>query len=328
VIVIFWTWGSVIRPKVSLLVHRYVGIPVIAKESLENIKLKKDEYPLQEFTTNELLFTYHTIGIISAGVVEGLLFTGLLFPMRKYFIYSLDNTKDFIHDKGSIITKFISLTLMIPALIILLTKYTLSDISEDYKFQKMSSGVLVQYISIPIVLFTLQSLFKIPVIDTVSKFNTIGLLLLLLIPIILSYVTVYILKYRGSYYINKDANASRLLESYMSEKADASVCDESQNKYKYIVAAVTLIFCVICFGPLLFVGKFQPLNGFLLLAILMTIVKSIYSVQSNTEEYNILNPRRKNKHGDLDLDTTTSILTVMGGILISITLLLLFRKVR
>ena len=28
VIVIFWTWGSIIRPKVSLLVHRYVGIPI------------------------------------------------------------------------------------------------------------------------------------------------------------------------------------------------------------------------------------------------------------------------------------------------------------
>ena len=33
-IVVFWNWGSIIRPKVTLLLHRYFGIPVIDKNKL------------------------------------------------------------------------------------------------------------------------------------------------------------------------------------------------------------------------------------------------------------------------------------------------------
>ena len=29
-IVIFWNWGSIIRPKVTVLLHRYLGIPVVS----------------------------------------------------------------------------------------------------------------------------------------------------------------------------------------------------------------------------------------------------------------------------------------------------------
>jgi len=329
VIVIFWTWGSIIRPKVSLLVHRYVGIPVIPKESLENLHIKdEEEFPLKEFTSEKLVFTYHTIGIIAAGVVEGLLFTGLLFPMRKYFIYSLDNKMDFVNDKWGVLAKFVSLTLMIPGLIILLTKYTLSDVSENYKLQKMSAGVLLQYIGIPTVLFTIQSLLKVPIIEILTKHKKIAGALYLIAPIVLSYLTVYVFKYKGTNYIDKDADSEKIMESYMSESAKASVCDESQNKYKYAVGIVTVIFCILCFGPLVYAGKLQPLNGLLLLATLIIILKGVYSVQDNFAEYNILNPMRHNKDGEMDLDTTTSVGTVMAGISLSSAALLIFRNIR
>ena len=73
----------------------------------------------------------------------------------------------------------------------------------------------------------------------------------------------------------------------MSESAKQSVCDKSQDKYKYAVAVVTVIFCILCFGPLLYSGKFQPLNGVLLLASLVGMVKIVYSVQGNKEGYNL-----------------------------------------
>jgi len=328
IIVIFWTWGSIIRPKVSLLVHRYVGIPVIPKDKLENLQLKDDEFPLQEYSTKELVFTYHTIGIIAAGVVEGLLFTGLLFPMRKYFIYSLNNKMDFVNDKWSVLAKFVSLTLMIPGLIILLVKYTLSDTSDNYKLQKMSAGVLLQYIGIPTVLFMIQSLLKIPILETLSKHKNLAGPLYVILPIILSYLTIYVFKYKGSNYIDKSADSEKVMESLMSESAAAQVCDESQNKYKYAVGFVTVVFCILCFGPLLYAGKLQPLNGLLLLAILIIIIKTVYGVQDNKSEYNILNPMRENKEGEMDLDTTTSIATVMGSISVASAALLIFRSIR
>tara|TARA_Y100000768_G_C23961965_1_gene675874 strand:+ start:180 stop:1775 length:1596 start_codon:yes stop_codon:yes gene_type:complete len=328
VIVIFWAWGSVIRPKVSLLVHRYVGIPVIPKESLENLKLEDNDYPLKEFTTDKLVFTYHTIGIIAAGVVEGLLFTGLLFPMRKYFIYSLDNKMDFVHDKWSVLAKFVSLTLMIPGLIILLTKYTLSDTSDNYKIQKMSAGILTQYIGVPIILFMIQSLLKIPIIETLTKHKKIAGPLFFIVPIILSYLVIYVFKYKGTKYIDETADKEKIMESFMSEQANVGECDESQNKYKYAVAVVTVVFCILCFGPLLYAGKLQPLNGLLLLATLIIILKGVYNVQDNKEEYNILNPMRENANGEIDLDTTTSIATTMACISVGSAALLIFRNIR
>ena len=327
VIVIFWSWGSIIRPKVSLLVHRYVGIPVVPKENL-TLKLKNEEYPLKEFTTDKLVFTYHTIGIIAASVVEGLLFTGLLFPMRKYFIYSLDNKMEFIHDKWSVLAKFISLTLMIPGLIILLTKYTLSDKTDNFKLQKMIAGILTQYIGIPAVLFIVQSLFKVPIIETFTKYSKIAGPVFFILPIILSYLVVYVLKYTGSNYIDSSSDKEKILETFMSEQSSVAECDESQNKYKYIVGTITILFCIICFGPLITVGKLQPLNGLILLMIVVLLLKGIYSVQDNYSEYNILNPMRKNNKGEMDLDTTTGISTVMGCISISVALLLIFKNIR
>jgi len=328
VIVIFWSWGSIIRPKLSLLVHRYVGIPIIPKDKLKNLQLEDDEYPLQEFTTDELVFTYPTIGIIAAGVVEGLLFTGLLFPMRKYFIYSLDNGKDFVSNKWSILIKFLSLVLIVPVLIILLTKYTLSDTSDDYKLEKMSSGVLLQYIGIPIVLFIIQSLFKIPVGEAISKYKNLAGLLYLILPVISSLLIVYVFQYKGSSYLDKSTSDEKEMESLMSESAVEQVCDESQNKYKYAVGFVTIVFCILCFGPLSYAGIFQPLNGILLLTILVIILKVVYSIQDNKSEYNILNPMRENKEGKIDLDTTTSIATVLGSISVGTISLLLFRNIK
>jgi hypothetical protein len=328
IIVVFWAWGSVIRPKVSLLTHRYVGIPIVPKESLKNLKLKEEEYPLKEFTTEKLLFTYHTIGIIAAGVVEGLLFTGLLFPMRKYFIYSLDNKQDFINDKFTVLAKFTSLTLLIPILIILLTKYTLSDTSPNYKLEKFTSGVLLQYISIPTLLFLLDSLFKLPIIDFVYKNKKMTTLLYTLIPIITSYLVFYIFNYNGSKYIDSSVDKEKITESYMSESAKQNVCDKSQDKYKYAVVVVTVIFCILCFGPLLYSGKFQPLNGVLLLTSLVGMVKIVYSVQGNKEGYNILNPMRENPEGEIDLDQTSSIIVIMISIVISVISLIMFRKFR
>jgi len=328
IIVIFWSWGSIIRPKISLLVHRCVGIPVIPKEHLKHLQLKDDDYPLKEFTTDKLVFTYHTIGIIAAGIVEGLLFTGLLFPMRKYFIYSLDNKSDFIKDKWAIAAKFISLTIMIPTLIILMVKYTLSSNTDEYKLPKFGSLILGQYIGIPVSIFMVQSLFKIPLMETLSKYKYITGYSYLLVPIIVAFITIYVFKYKGSTYIDPDVDSERILESIMSESSKASVCDESQDKYKYAVGIVTSVFCILCFGPLLHAGIFQPLNGILLLVILIIILKAVYSIQGNTSAYNILNPMRENEKGEIDLDSTTSISTVLGCISISISALLIFRNIR
>ena len=114
----------------------------------------------------------------------------------------------------------------------------------------------------------------------------------------------------------------------MSEQANMGECDESQNKYKYTVATVTILFCILCFGPLLYAGKLQPLNGLLLLATLIIILKGVYNVQDNKEEYNILNPMRENKEGEIDLDTTTSIATTMACISVGSAALLIFRSIR
>ena len=118
------------------------------------------------------------------------------------------------------------------------------------------------------------------------------------------------------------------MESFMSEQANVAECDESQNKYKYAVATVTIVFCILCFGPLLYAGKLQPLNGLLLLTTLIIILKGVYNVQDNKEEYNILNPMRENKEGEIDLDTTTSIATTMACISVASATLLIFRNIR
>jgi|TARA_Y100000389_G_scaffold203609_1_gene252666 hypothetical protein len=327
VIVIFWSWGSIIRPKVSLLVHRYVGIPIIPKESIKKLKLKDDEYPLQEFTTEKLVFTYHTIGIIAAGVIEGLLFTGLLFPMRKYFIYSLDNNADFINNKWIIVTKFISLILMLPVFIILMVKYTLSNNKDEYIFPKFISILLGQYLTIPIILFVLQSLVKIPISDIITKYKHVSSMIYLLTPFISSYILMNVFKYKGSHYIDESTDHQKITETYMSETSKASVCDESQNKYKYAVGLVTIIFSILCFGPLMYAGNLQPLNGVIMLVVLVIILKIVYSVQDNKSAFNILNPMRENDKGEMDLDSTTSIASVMTGITFSVTGLLLFRSI-
>ena len=328
VIVVFWSWGSIVRPKVSLLVHKYVGIPIIPKESLENLKLKEDEYPLQEFTTDKLVFTYHTIGIIAAGVIEGLLFTGLLFPMRKYFIYSLDNKADFSHDKWAVLAKFLGLTVMIPVFIILMVKYTLSNNKDEYILPKMTSLALGQYLMIPIVLFVLQSLLKIPTLDIIYKNTKLAGILYILIPLLSTFVIMKVFNYKGSNFIDTDVDKEKLTEAYMSESSKASVCDESQNKYKYAVGFVTVVFTILCFGPLLYAGKLQPLNGLLFLGTLVLILKTVYSVQDNKESYNILNPMRENEKGEIDLDINTSVGTVMACISVSAASLLIFRNIR
>ena len=102
VIVIFWNWGSIIRPKITLLMHRYLGIPVVDKNELdlEENKDKKVDKP-------ELVSTIPSIGIIGATIVEGLIFTGVLFPMRKFFLYSLGNESEYKSEKMMIFAKFI-----------------------------------------------------------------------------------------------------------------------------------------------------------------------------------------------------------------------------
>jgi hypothetical protein len=91
---------------------------------------------------------------------------------------------------------------------------------------------------------------------------------------------------------------------------------------------VTVVFCILCFGPLLYAGTLQPLNGLLLLGVLVLILKTVYSVQDNKESYNILNPVRENEQGEIDLDTNTSVGTVMAGISVSTAALLIFRNIR
>jgi hypothetical protein len=327
VIVVFWTWGSVIRPKVSLLVHRYVGIPIVPKDQLR-LTLKDDDYPLQEFTTEKLVFTYHTIGIIAAGVVEGLLFTGLLFPMRKYFIYSLDNKREFIRDKWGILAKFTSLTLIIPILIILSVKYTLSDTSPTYKLEKLTSGILLQYISIPTLLFIVDSLFRLPVLDFVHTHSHTLSILYLIVPWIVSYLVFYVFKYNGSPYIERSSDKEKYIETYMSESSETSICDKSQTKYIYAIGVVTVVFCILCFGPLAYSGPLQPFNGLLLLTSLVLMIKVVYSVQDNKKGYNILNPRRENEQGEIDLDQGISIAVIMVSIVISVISLSLFRHFR
>lgn len=327
VIIVFWSWGSVLRPKVSLLVHRYVGIPVVPKEDLKKLSLKDDEYPLQEFTTDKLLFTYHTIGIIAATVVEGLIFTGVLFNMRKYVIYTLDNNSEFASNKYSVLAKFISLVIFIPVLIMFLVKYTLTDNSVNYKLEKITSLVLLQYIMVPTILFILDSLFKVPVLHTLQKHQKSSIILLTVVPIIVSMIVMYVFKYNGSRYIDEDTDKEKVLETFMSENSGEE-CGPNQTKFKVIVAVLTVMLSIVCFGPLAYVGKLQPLNGILLLLLLFLVLIIIYRIQKIDSPYNIVNPERKNKQGEMDLDQTESIVSIFTGIIASVLLLSIFRKYR
>ncbi len=327
VIIVFWAWGSILRPKFSLLVHRYVGIPVIPKENLKNLKLEDDEYPLKEFTTEKLVFTYHTIGIIAATMVEGLIFTGILFNMRKFAIYSLDNKHEFSTDKYGVFAKFISLVILVPVLAILMVKYTLTDSSPNYKMEKTTSLILAQYTLIPIILVILDSLFKLPILKYLGNHKKESAILLGVVPIITSFVVTYIFKYNGSKYIDEDTDKEKVLESFMSE-SKSGVCDSSQFKYKVIVGVLTILLCIVCFGPLVFLGKIQPLNGLILLTIVAILLNSVYKIQKIKSPYNIVNPERKNKEGEIDLDQIQSISSVIIGIIVSIFSLQLFRRLR
>ena len=100
----------------------------------------------------------------------------------------------------------------------------------------MGAGVLLQYIGIPTVLFTIQSLFKVPILETLSKHKNLSGALYVTLPIILSFITVYVFKYKGSNYIDESSDSEKIMETFMSESAEARTCDESQNKYKYAVA--------------------------------------------------------------------------------------------
>ena len=137
----------------------------------------------------------------------------------------------------------------------------------------MSAGILTQYIGVPVVLFMIQSLFKVPIIETLTKHKKIAAPVFFIVPIILSYLVIYVFNFKGTSYIDITTDKEKIMEGYMSEQANVGECDESQNKYKYAVATVTILFCILCFGPLLYAGKLQPLNGLLLLPTLIIILK-------------------------------------------------------
>jgi len=319
-IVVFWNWGSIIRPKVTLLLHRYFGIPVIDKNKL-NL-----EDNTEQNEGHELVTTISSIGIISASLVEGLIFTGLLFPMRKFFLYELGNSSDYNSSKTTILAKFIGLVLIIPICIILFTKYTLSSHNpQDYKYPKTISLILGQYTLIPIILFILQSLFKIPVSEFVTKNKNISAIFYIIGPIITS-MSLTLMGKNGISYIEEDPIKEKVVESYMSDVSEGE-CEESNNKYKYIVGLVTIIMMIFSFGPFLTIHRLHPLTGILYIVIISLVIRIIYMFQDNYSPYNILNPmRHSNDSEEIELDSTVSIEVTMITILISIGLLVLFRK--
>ena len=321
VIVVLWNWGSIFRPKVTLLLHRYLGIPVIDKNTLD-LEDTKDEVD----EGHELVSTISSIGIISAATVEGLIFTGMLFPMRKYFIYSLDNTADYNSSKMSIFLKFLFLVLLIPIFIILMTKYTLaSEDPQEYKYPKMASIILGQYIFIPIVLFMGQSLFKLPIMSFLKKHKNISMIFFIIVPIIVSLIMT-ITGINGVAYIEDNPENEKKVEEYMSDAATSN-CDESNTKYKIIVGLVTLLMTSVALYPFVSVHKLQPLNGILYFLIAGIIVRIIYEFQDNYEPYNILNPMRHSKDSEnVDLDSTISLEMTMTFIFIAVCSLILFRK--
>lgn len=209
-----------------------------------------------------------------------------------------------------------------------MVKYTLSNNKNEYILPKMTSLALGQYLMIPIVLFVLQSILKIPTLTMISNNTQLAGILYVIIPLLSTFVIMKIFNYKGSNFIDTGVDEEKLTEAYMSESAKASVCDESQNKYKYAVGFVTVVFCILCFGPLAYAGILQPLNGLLFLGTLVLILKTVYSVQDNKESYNILNPVRENEQGEIDLDTNMSVGTVMACISVSAASLLIFRNIR
>ena len=320
-IVIFWNWGSIIRPKVTLLLHRYLGIPVVDKNKLdleENKENKKEGH--------ELVTTISSIGIISASIVEGLIFTGLLFPMRKFFLYELGNSGEYHSNKTSIFSKFVGLVLVIPICLILMTKYTLtSNDSQNYKYQKMISLILAFYILIPTILFMVQSLTGIKTIDFIKKHKNVFIIFYTIFPLIISMIMT-LTGNNGTNYIEDNPEEEKIVETYMSE-AVVGECDDSNNKYKYIVAFVTLVMAIFSFGPFLTIHKLQPLTALFYFIIASLLIRIIYMFQDNYKPYNILNPMRHSKVSEeVDLDSTISIEVTMVAIFISVCLLVTFRK--
>ena len=226
----------------------------------------------------------------------------------------------------SILGKFIGLVLVIPICIILATKYTLaSDNPQEYKFQKMASIVMGGYILIPTIMLMIQSLFKIKVLDFAKKHKKISTIMYIIIPIIIGLIMNLTGKNSVSY-ITDNPKEEKIVESYMSE-AISGRCDESENKYKYAVAFVTVIMMVCAFGPMVHIHKLQPITGILYFVVACVIIKIIYMFQDNYEPYNILNPMRHTKgSNEIDLDSTISIEASMTAILISVSMLVIFRK--
>lgn len=320
-IIVFWNWGSIIRPKITLLLHRYLGIPVVDRNKLE-LEDEKDK----DKSKPELVSTISSIGILSAATVEGLIFTGLLFPMRKYFIYALGNSNEYNSDKFSILGKFLGLVIIIPICIIFLTKYTLSSKNpSEYRGQKFISIVLLGYMIIPLIMLMIHSIFKLKVLDVAQKYKNIFTIAFISIPIIVALI-LNITKNNSISYITYEPHLEKMEESYMSDSV-TSECDESQNKYKYAVVVVTIVMMIFSFGPLLSINKIQPFTGFLYSVLVVILIKIIYMFQDNYEPYNILNPLRHSKNStDIDLDNYISIEASFAAIFSSIIILMLFRR--
>lgn len=321
VIIVFWNWGTIIRPKINLLLHRYMGIPVVDKNTLD-LEDTKDE----KKDGHELVSTITTIGVISAATVEGLIFTGLLFPMRKYFIYALNNTADYNSNQLSVFIKFLFLVLLIPIFIILMTKYTLtSNDPQEYKYPKMASIILGQYIFIPILLFMGESLFKLPIMSYLKKYQNISMIFFFFVPIIVSLILTLTGK-NGVVYIEDNPESEKKVEEYMSDTVTGS-CDDSNTKYQLIVAIITLLMTIVAFYPLASIHKLQPLTGIIYFLLICIILRIIYEFHDNYEPYNILNPMRHSKDSTtVDLDSVISLETTMISIFIAVCLLVLFRR--
>jgi len=112
IIIAFWNLASLVRPKVQLLIEMFLGFDPISTKDIKNASVKNAfrSEDLEEssskpdpnkdvlifgishkYSEDSLLvqFMNSSKGIITAGIVEAIIFLSVLFPLRHYYLYEL-----------------------------------------------------------------------------------------------------------------------------------------------------------------------------------------------------------------------------------------------